>query len=42
MGLLLRVFADIAFFRRGPEDLPASPFLFAFSLLLYTTVTIAK
>ena len=41
MGLLLRVFADIAFFRRGPEDLPASPFLFAFSLLLYTTGTIA-
>ncbi len=41
MSLLLKVFAEIAFFRRGPEDLPASPFLLAFSLLLYTAGTVA-
>lgn len=35
MILLLKVFADIAFFRRGPEDLPASSFLFMSSLLAY-------
>ncbi len=41
MNLLLKVFAEIAFFRRGPEDLPASTFLLSFSLLLYSAGTIA-
>jgi hypothetical protein len=35
MNLLLKVFAEIAFFRRGPEDLPASPFLLSLSLSVY-------
>ncbi|MCZ6561186.1 MAG: hypothetical protein O6931_09910 [Gammaproteobacteria bacterium] len=35
MSLLLKVFVEIAFFRRGPEDLPASPFLLFLSLLVY-------
>ncbi len=41
MSLLLKVFAEIALFRRGPEDLPASRFLLAFSLLFYTVGTVA-
>ena len=41
MSLLLKVFAEIALFRRGPEDLPASSFLLAFSLLFYTVGTVA-
>ena len=35
MNLLLKVFAEIAFFRRGPEDLPASSFLLSLSLSVY-------
>ncbi len=35
MILLLKVFAEIAFFRRGPEDLPASQFLLSLSLSIY-------
>ncbi len=35
MNLLLKVFAEIVFFRRGPEDLPASSFLLMSSMLAF-------
>ncbi len=35
MNLLLKVFAEIVFFRRGPEDLPASSFLLVSSMLAF-------
>lgn len=35
MQQLIRAFVEIALFRKGPEDLPESQFLFGFSLALY-------
>ena len=41
MNSLLTVFFDIALFRRGPEDLPASRFLLTASFLAYTVGSVA-
>lgn len=35
---ILRLFLDLCLFRKGPEDTPASPFLFALTLLGYALV----
>lgn len=38
MGPLIRLFAQIALLRRGPQDLPASPLLLALTVLGYFLV----
>lgn len=35
---LLKVFLDICLFRRGPQDVPASPLLFGLAMLVYLIV----
>lgn len=39
MGQLVRLFAQIALLRRGPQDVPASPLLLALTVAAYFLVT---
>lgn len=41
MQALLRLFAEIALHRRGPQDVPASPAILALTLALYVALGVA-
>ena len=38
MRALFNLFLDICLFRRGPQDVPASPLLFGLAMLVYLIV----
>ncbi len=40
MAIILQAFTDIAFMRRGPQDIPASRFLFVLTLIGYVLMNL--